>query len=156
MKFSKLIKNADKKQEMKQRRTTVLMSRIYGDIRTGSPAVNNYFTPSKKPFEADLDNTIVEKTPKASTSPLARLFEFKSTKSDAVSNAMAKQKLFECLMETPKIGHSIAITPRVVKSQKAKRLQRNKLVKAKPEAYVLRSSVIGLDRTPKQTVSNYF
>lgn len=145
MKFSKLMKNGNSKQEMKLRRNAVLLSGLYGDIGTKSPIVNNYFTPKKSD---DLDNTLIPSTPLTAfkTSPLAKLFEFKSVgKQGAIGNALAKQRLVDCLMETPRLS---AMTPKANKSvSKSKRLQRKEYVRSKPEAYVLRSSVVGL-KTP--------
>ncbi len=183
MKFSKLIKNGTKKQEMKLKRNAVLLSGIYS---TQSPTVvNNYFTPSKPATAAafldDIEKTIVPQTPQtyeqrynintiASTkktptfkiSPLAKLFEFKSGNKNAVENAIAKQRLIQCLLETPggcKVG---TITPRFAKSEKskAKRLQRRDLTGNNNSArkYELRSSCsTGLDQvdnnhTPKMSL----
>lgn len=164
MKFSKLIKSDNKRKEMKLKRNAVLLSGMYGDIATKSPVVNNYFTPMKTPTTAtcseELDNTLVPNTPLTvdnnktpfRSSPLSKLFEFKSsaidkTCRDPVANAMAKQKLMECLLETPRIGlvgNKAAITPRVTKSgnvSKPKRLQRRaEYVTARPANYALRSS----------------
>ncbi len=162
MKFSKLIKNGSKKQEMKLKRNAILLSGIYS---TQSPTVvNNYFTPSKPTtttFFDDIEKTIVPQTPQtyeqrynintiASTkktptfkiSPLAKLFEFKSSNKNAVENAIAKQRLIQCLLETPggcKVG---TITPRFAKSEKSKtkRLQRRDLGALSCRKYELRSS----------------
>ena len=161
MKFSKLIKNGNKRQEMKLRRNAVLLSGLYSDIASSSksPVVNNYFTPMKnKPTNTDeLDTTLVAgeetllKTPFRS-SPLSKLFQFKSsaidkTCRDPVANALAKQKLVECLLETPRIGlvgDRVAITPRVTKSNgRPKRLQRRaEYVSVRPAVYGLRSSEV--------------
>jgi hypothetical protein len=64
-----------------------------------------------------------------------------------VANALAKQKLVECLLETPRIGlvgDRVAITPRVTKSNgRPKRLQRRaEYVSVRPAVYGLRSSEV--------------
>lgn len=144
MKFSKLIKNGNKKQEMKLKRNAALLTGLYS---AKSPVVvNNYFTPSKQQtFVSEVDRTIVpatpsyeqrynintiasyKKTPVFRTSPLSKLFEFKSSGKDAVDSAIAKQKFIECLLETP-AGGKMA-TPRYTKSGlKPKRLQRKETV----------------------------
>lgn len=174
MKFSKLIKNDNKRKEMKLKRNAALLSGLYSDIGAKSPVTNNYFTPMKKPTATstneELDNTLVPNTPLTvdnnktpfRSSPLSKLFEFKSsaidkTCRDPVANAMAKQKLMECLLETPRIGlvgNKAAITPRVTKSgniSKPKRLQRRtEYVTARPASYALRNTKLTTPATEQK------
>ena len=147
MKFSKI---------MKSEKVTKKSVKSVGMNSAAVDMVSSYFTP-KKPFFLDTSRVSPAglETPVFRTSPLTKLFQFKSSASskDVVSNALAKQKLIECLLQTPRAASGLNLTPH--NANATKRLQRNRLqhVKAKPNNYMLRSTALLNDWKNNETQS---